>query len=1175
MRLVRGRSLRTIFDMLHDQREGWTVPRALGVLQKVCEALAYAHSKGVLHRDIKPANIMVGRFGEVYVMDWGLAKVFDRDDGERAPSSEDDDLATLADVQTERHDASSRRSDSPLRTLSGAVVGTPAYMSPEQARGELEGLGPTSDVYAVGALLYHLLAGEMPFVPAGERVSPREVLRALREGPPRPLHQVNRRVDPELAAICDKAMARDPRDRYADMSAMAEELRAFLEGRVVRAHRTGALVELRKWVVRNKLTAAVLLVFLLAMIALGLRERRRNENLLDATRLAQRGQADAELARAEAEHAKRQAEGEAARADAALASAELATRDALEQGYVASLAAARAALDDASSEELLRHLSETPADLRGWEWRHLMARTDASLGTLGRHDAAVSGVAVSPDGTRMASASWAGELELRDLRTGERVARFDPGAAAASDLRFSRDGRLLVLAGGDGRVRLVDAVSGAPSGELLPPEGAERRAPELTRLAGAPRSDLLVAGRADGRLLAWRLGSRAPLELPRAHTQEITDLAFAPDGALLLSASRDRTVALIDVLAGELLDTLYDHESAVLAVAHSPTTARFATAEESGRVRVFDVGVPLPVFDLDIAPARPTRLLFSADGGRLVAGTASGNLRVWNAWTGRELDLLMGHADGVTSLARTNDGLRVLSGARDGELRAWDLDWGSARTRLEGHTDAVHSLASTAGGSRLLSAGWDGRARLWDPTAQLSLGVGDLPGGGGAAVALSPDGRLAAAGLNDAARHEDFPLIVWRVSASGELSEHRRLLGHSQPIRSVAFDASGQRIASASDDRSVRVWNVERGALLQTLEGHAGWVRDVAFHPNRPWLASAGFDESVRLWSLDDGSELSRLHDHTHGVLSVAFSPDGRWLASAGEDRRVLLYDTKDGPHLVARLQGHRAAVNDLVFHPDGRRLASASSDGSVRVWSVPEGHALLSLDTGDPATALAFSSNGTRLHAAVGSEILGWETGRALTDFGTRHERATAYEPAQRRFTDLLEALGDPREVARVLNADTDLDPDVRAEALRLVRNFGSDPELLIDAARGLLLERQADPETYLEARRLARAADALAPGRPRVLHVLGLAQFRCGNDRAAIDALGEARRLNASLREYPFEWDLLVLAMANARLGATALAEAYLEDALLSLEARTEPPGPTTANLASEARRFVTGER
>ncbi|GJM21981.1 MAG: hypothetical protein DHS20C15_18960 [Planctomycetota bacterium] len=1173
MRLVRGRSLRTIFELVHDQRDGWTVPRTLNVLQKVCEALAYAHSKGVLHRDIKPANIMVGRFGEVYVMDWGLAKVLEREGAEESSGSADDP-ATLDDVQTERHDASSRRSDSPLRTLDGAVVGTPAYMSPEQARGELEELGPSSDVYAVGALLYHLLAGEMPFVPNGERRGPREVLRALREGPPRPLHQINRRVDPELAAICDKAMAREARDRYADMSEMADELRAFLEGRVVRAHRTGALVELRKWVVRNKLTAAVLLVFLLAMTGLGVRERQRNQSLVEATHTAQTEQAHAEQARAEAEAAKSAAEASATRADLALVSAEQATARALRQGYMASLAAAQAALADGSRAELLRQLEEAPAALRGWEWEHLRARADVSLGRFGRHDAAVSALRVSPDGQRVLSASWVGELDLWDAATGQRLARFDPGESAATDVLFSADSTQLVIASGDGQVRLLGASNGALLGSLEPPEGATRRAPEITRLARAASSDLVVAGRDDGRVLAWRLDTGNPYALPRPHAQEITDLALSHDGSLLVSASRDRTVALIDVVAGELLDTLYDYDSEVLAVAHSPVAERFASAEEAGVVRVYSVGSQVPEHEFDVAPEVPTRLLFTPDGAQLVAGMASGNLRVWDAWTGRELDRMLGHDDGVSALCSTPDGLRILSGSLDGALLSWDLSWGAAQTQLMGHTDSVRSLAAAAG-RRLLSASWDGRARLWDSGALLSLGVGDLPGGGGAAVALSNSGTLAAAGLNDASRHQDFPLIVWKVSDTGELAEHRRLLGHQEPIHAVSFESSGRLLASASDDRSARVWDVERGALTRTLEGHGSRVRDVVFHPSRPWIATASFDESVRIWSLDDGAQLLALHDHTRGVLSVTFSPDGRWLASAGEDRQVLIYDTKDTPQLVARLQGHRGVVNDLAFHPSGERLASASSDGSVRIWSVPEGNALLSLEAGAPADALAFSTDGARLHVAAGSRILTWETGSAAPGFAQRHDRAAALEPAQQRFTDLLEALEDPRAVADALRADTRLDPVVREEALRLVRNFGSDPALLTEAARGLLLERHADPETCREARRLARAANRLAPGQPRVLHVLGLAQYRCGNDRAALEALTEAKRLNASLREYPVEWDLLVLAMANTRLGASALAEAYLDEALLSLGSRGEPPGPTTNNLVREARRLVTGER
>ncbi|MEW6741679.1 MAG: SUMF1/EgtB/PvdO family nonheme iron enzyme [Planctomycetota bacterium] len=262
MRLVRGRTLKEIFTLVREHREGWNETRALGVILRACEAVAYAHSKGVIHRDIKPANIMVGKFGETYVMDWGLAKIVGRPDLHDVRPQTDGTLV----VRTLRSESEQSAHESPLYTIDGDVLGTPAYMSPEQARGDLEQVSPHSDVYSMGAVLYHLLADQMPYVPPGTQMSSRVLLSRVIDGPPTPLHVINSRVPAELVAICEKAMSREPAHRYADMIEMAEDLRAYLEHRVVRAYRTGALAEFQKWVARNRGMAAGVGIALLTAI---------------------------------------------------------------------------------------------------------------------------------------------------------------------------------------------------------------------------------------------------------------------------------------------------------------------------------------------------------------------------------------------------------------------------------------------------------------------------------------------------------------------------------------------------------------------------------------------------------------------------------------------------------------------------------------------------------------------------------------------------------------------------------------------------------------------------------------------------------------------------------------------------------------------------------------------
>ncbi len=266
MRLVSGRDLEHIFGLVSSGAEGWTRTRAVGVILKVCEAMAYAHDKGVVHRDLKPANVMVGRFGEVYVMDWGLARVLARKD-KRDVRPEPTAPPHTPWIETHRLHQRATESASALKTMDGDVIGTPAYMSPEQARGELSTLGPATDIYAVGAILYHLLAGHSPYIPTGAKLNALDVWRKVRDGAPEPLAKEAPDAPAELIAICEKAMARDIEGRYTAMKDLAEDLRAYLEGRVVGAFEKGALAVARKWILRNKALAGTLAAAIVVVLS--------------------------------------------------------------------------------------------------------------------------------------------------------------------------------------------------------------------------------------------------------------------------------------------------------------------------------------------------------------------------------------------------------------------------------------------------------------------------------------------------------------------------------------------------------------------------------------------------------------------------------------------------------------------------------------------------------------------------------------------------------------------------------------------------------------------------------------------------------------------------------------------------------------------------------------------
>ena len=298
MPLVQGENLEGVIARVQDPKDSWSLARAVATVLRVCEAVAYAHSKGVLHRDLKPRNVMVGPYGETYVMDWGLAKVRGQTGhapGNNPPNEQPHQSfgssPSNTSVNSDRRDLAHLDPGSMLATHAGTVVGTAEYMAPEQALGQSEQVDERSDIFSLGAILYQVLGGRPPYHDSfSQRPKPSEVIERVRAGPPTSLLRLAPTVPEELQAICQKAMSRDARDRYVTASRMADDLRAHLEDRVVRAHRTGAWIELWKWTLRHRAVVAVLLALagtmVFAAIAMGLLWQ-RSERHRESAELAQ------------------------------------------------------------------------------------------------------------------------------------------------------------------------------------------------------------------------------------------------------------------------------------------------------------------------------------------------------------------------------------------------------------------------------------------------------------------------------------------------------------------------------------------------------------------------------------------------------------------------------------------------------------------------------------------------------------------------------------------------------------------------------------------------------------------------------------------------------------------------------------------------------------------------
>ncbi|MHC5211113.1 MAG: WD40 repeat domain-containing serine/threonine protein kinase [Planctomycetota bacterium] len=957
MQLVKGRDLSAIFELVSEGREGWTQTRAIGVLLKACEALGYAHSKGVTHRDLKPGNIMVGRFGEVYVMDWGLAKVQGRADVRdlrlRPDAEEAADAPAAAEagaVSTVRGDDAQQTPGSPLVTVDGDVVGTPAYMSPEQAKGDMEFVGPRSDVYAMGAILYQLLAGHMPYVEPDKKVLAREVLDMVKKGGPRPLRDVDPDVRPELEAICTKAMQYEPVDRYTSVLELAEDLRAFLEGRVVTAHDRSTVAQASKWVGRNKVLVYVAASAAIAGIwsllaALGMQSN-ANEVLRDAEalRLEQQEQAVA-LAK----------------------TAEVARRSAEWQGYLGRLRLASLHLQAGHPDEADLVLEDCPVEQRGWEWRYLRLRLDPALLVIPSPDGLLSAVALDASGGLLVHEMKDGDLRVWDVKaneartvlTGHRalvnaVALSADGSRAVSGSRdktvrvwdtatgasgvfqdhryevrsvaISADGRRAATASGEEVAYVWDVQAALDGGSSVPFARLELPELEVSCVAVSADGSHVVTGSDDGFARLWDIEDPdepvVRLEL-LGHAGRVTAVAYSQNGSTIVTGSVDRTVHVWNARTGRLITVLRAHEGPVRSVAVSADGKRVASAAGDDTVRLWDVDTTSQLAVLPGQPGITSGIGLDAEGWRLAAASPDG-VRVWCVQAPRSLATLGNGGGEVASLVLSADGRRMISGGADAQVHLWDAQTGRLQSRLTGHEGSVNAVAVTADGSRIVTGSNDSTVRVWDGDSGAQLLRLQDHAQRVHAVAVTADGSRIVSGANEPVAR------VWDGASGEGLFE---LSGHDGPILAVALGAMDSLIATGSADGTVRLWSAPTGEPQLILRGHTGRVTSVAFGPDGALVVSGSDDRTARVWdAVNGGPPLAVLRGHASGVNAVAVSPDGWRIVTGSNDRTVRVWDARSGESLLT-LREHRAAVRAVAFDPTGRRVVSGSADETLRVW--------------------------------------------------------------------------------------------------------------------------------------------------------------------------------------------------------------------------------------------------
>ncbi|HEY7314832.1 MAG TPA: protein kinase [Gemmataceae bacterium] len=924
-------------EWLSRQMEPAPVRLAAELVVVLADAVRYIHERGIYHRDIKPSNILLdsdaGHSGELgftpRLTDFGLAKV--------------------RDGQTDA-------------TRSGAMLGTAPYMAPEQIEGRQDDIGPRTDVYGLGAVLYEVLTRHPPFRGLTDADTMRQV---LANEPPAP-RRLRRDVPGDLATICLKCLEKEPARRYAAAAELADDLRRFLAHEPIQARPPGRIERLGKWA-RRRPAAAVLvaagILTCLGLLAGGLWHegslRGHDRKLAAAARREQQQKERLEQQCLEIRDKEEQ------------------VRQARAARYAGDMRRAWNAWQSGQTEEMAALLEAhrprvAGSDSRGFEWYYLHALSRGKRSCL-RATITVYCLAFSPDGRTCATGHEDGVIRLWDTESGKvRTELRVEEPASVFSLAFSSDGRFLVGGYGSpnenrGMPRLWDLSSGQVVWQL--PGGCGN----LSAVAFSPDGGTLAFAShrrsANGsRVRLWDLAARkqqAEVPLLPEGERVVHSLAFAADGKTLALGCQDGSIRLCDAADGAIRATRLGHAQKVSALVFAGNDVLVSAAADA-TLRLWDRK------EKDcrhlLRQARGVcGLAASADGRTLTSLDGDGLIRGWDVNTGQERFRFRCPLHGCRALALTRDGKRAAVGSVKGMLCFCDVPRTAETLSWLGHHVWIRSceawaVAFSPDGKVLASAGDDLSVQQWDPATGRSLSA--LYGHSAlvSCVAFSPDGRWLASGSFD----KLAPVKLWDAATRREVAA---LHGHTAPVDCLAFSPDSRLLATAGRDGTVQLWDVAARTEVETLRGHN--VHALAFSPDGRTLALAGPDQTVFLWDVARREVRWTLPPHPWGHVAVAFSPDGQTLATSEARGVVKFWDAATGD-LRRELKSHDDEIHCLAFSPDGKTLATASFDRTVKLWQVSTGEELLKLpEHAERVRWVTFSPDGKMLATAGHDGVL------------------------------------------------------------------------------------------------------------------------------------------------------------------------------------------------------------